>query len=416
MLRTAAWALRQRRYRALAVLMFAVAVFCVAAGTWQISRYTQKVHDNNRLRANAHAAAAPLTPALLPLVGTAPAPSAEAIRYRTVTATGSYLPGRTEYLRNQSIGGTDGFYVITPLRTGDGALLVARGFVAATADGRPPTTVPAPPTGTVRIIGRLQTADTAADDAAALPNAMIDSVNAAGQASRLHVPVYDGYLTLGADQPGGSGLQAVPPPDLSNPAGGAAEWQHLAYVVQWYVFALLALAAPFAMGVHEVREARKQFLGTDGITELGALDDDLPALPGGSAAGGAVALRESGELAQYGAITAAQWQRAAKLADRYGRSLGPEQPLTTVTGTAAPRRRSRPAVIGLDYRPVSSANAPARSEDSYHGSYNDYLWQLALADGNIPDISLPEQDRGPDRAELPPPRVVDVPPAPDDDR
>ena len=415
MLRTAAWALRQRRYRALAVLMFALAVFCVAAGTWQISRYTQKVHDNNRLRANAHAAPAPLTPALLPLVGTALAPSAEAIRYRTVSVTGNYLARHQEYLRNQSIGNTDGFYVLTPLRTGDGVLLIARGFVGARADGRPPTTVAAPPAGTVRVTGRLQTADTTADNATALPNSMIDSVNAAGQAARLHAPVYDGYLTLDANQPGSSGLQPVPPPDLSNPAGGAAEWQHLAYVVQWYVFALLALAAPFAMGVHEVREARKQYLGTDGITELGAPDDELPALPGGPAADGAVVLRGSGELARYGDITAAQWQRAAKLADRYGRSLGPEQPLTTVPDTARSRRPWRPAVIGHDYRPATSANAPARSEDSYHGSYNDYLWQLALADGNIPDISLPEPEPGPDRAGLAPPRVIDVPPPPDDD-
>jgi hypothetical protein len=29
---------------------------------------------------------------------------------------------------------------------------------------------------------------------------------------------------------------------------------------------------------------------------------------------------------------------------------------------------------------------PHRSADAYHASYNDYLWQLALADGGMPDV------------------------------
>ena len=45
----------------------------------------------------------------------------------------------------------------------------------------------------------------------------------------------------------------LPGPDLSNPAGGAEEPQHAAYVVQWYLFALLALCAPFVMAAAERR-------------------------------------------------------------------------------------------------------------------------------------------------------------------
>ncbi|HKC29785.1 MAG TPA: hypothetical protein VKB75_17350, partial [Jatrophihabitans sp.] len=33
-----------------------------------------------------------------------------------------------------------------------------------------------------------------------------------------------------------------------------------------------------------------------------------------------------------------------------------------------------------------SAAIPHRAGDAYHGSYNDYLWQLALADGEAPDV------------------------------
>ena len=72
-------------------------------------------------------------------------------------------------------------------------------------------------------------------------------------------PIYNGYAELEAGQPGTAG----PPrdarsPDLSNPAGGALEPQHFAYIIQWYLFALLALAAPFAMARAERKRRRAQ--------------------------------------------------------------------------------------------------------------------------------------------------------------
>jgi hypothetical protein len=48
-------------------------------------------------------------------------------------------------------------------------------------------------------------------------------------------------------------------------------------------------------------------------------------------------------------------------------------------------------VGGLTERVPNSAEAPHRSHDGYHGSYNDYLWQLGLADGETagPDLTAP---------------------------
>jgi hypothetical protein len=58
--------------------------------------------------------------------------------------------------------------------------------------------------------------------------------------------------------------------------------------------------------------------------------------------------------------------------------------------TSAPLRRATP-VGGLTERVPDSSVVPHRSHDSYHGSYNDYLWQLGLADGAAqPDIVGPE--------------------------
>jgi cytochrome oxidase assembly protein ShyY1 len=394
-LRNALWTLRQRRYATLAVGMFIVAVICVIAGTWQISRFRQTVHDNDLLNANAQAAAVPLTTALVPLVGHGPAPSRDAIRYRTITATGTYELG-AQLIVNQSVNGNDGFYVLNPLRTTDGVVLVVRGFVPENSDGSPPATIPAPPSTAVSITGELQTPGTANDGTGELGPGQIESVNPTEQATRLGGSVFNAYVTLNPGQPGTSALMALPAPDLSNPAGGAYEWQHFAYIIQWYLFALLALAAPFVIGRHEVREAQRTYLGIDPARrrldlELEADQRELlaPQLTAGSTPGGEVVVRPNGALVvPAGEPTAEQWEWAARLADRYGRSLG--------AGHEAPADRSARArpigkrPVGPVRRPLTtnSATGVHPSDDSYHGAYNDYLWELAMADGSTPDVPL----------------------------
>jgi cytochrome oxidase assembly protein ShyY1 len=416
--RNGLWALRQPRYATLAALMFVVALLCVAAGTWQISRYHQKVRENDVLRGNARHAAVPLSTALVPLVGHGNAPGEYAIRYRAVTVTGSYLP-HTQYVQAADANNTDGFQLLSPFRTRDGVLLVVRGFVPQTPQAAPPAGLPGPPSGRLTLTGRLQPADTGNDGAGQLPTDQLATVNPRQQAARLDAPVFDAYLDLDSHQPGTAALQALATPDLSNPAGGAAEWQHLAYIVQWYVFALLALAAPFIISRHEVREAQQLYLGYDPDSEQ--LDAELApapdraALPAGEAA--ELVLRERAGLVHH-EPTRDQWERAARLADRYGRSLGrgrePTPGYEPAPGHTPPARRTRrePA-IGHDYRPATSATRPARSRDSYHAEYNDYLWQLAMADGDLPELVLPGDEPAEPADEPAQPVVIDVEAKPD---
>lgn len=279
--------LRQPRYVTLGAVMAFVALACIAAGSWQVFRFEQKVHENDVLRANAHRPATRVD-SVLPMVGTARKPSDAAVEFRAVTATGSYVAGAQSMVRNRTVNGNTGFLVLTPLRTRGGTLLVVRGFLGQPASGAAPTP-PAPPTGTVTIIARAHAPETRNDAAAQLPQRQVESINPAQQAARLGGRVYDGYAELAAGQPGTRGLTALPPPDLSNPAGGALEPQHFAYVIQWFLFAILAVAAPFVMARAESRQAPKP-----SIDELAAAEP--PAAP-----------------------TAAD-VRAAKLADRYGRA------------------------------------------------------------------------------------------------
>lgn len=379
MFRALVWTLRQRRYVALAATGLFVALICAGMGTFEIHRYQDKRHDNHVLRANAHAPATALTTALVPLTGAGRAPSANAIRYRHVTVGGTYVAAGQQYVANQTQGGRQGFYVLTPLRTGAATLLVVRGFVAATNDETRPAVVAPPPRGEVQLSGWLETARTTSDRLGQLGHREIMSINAGQQAARSRTPVYQAYLTLAARQPGTAGLHAVPAPGLGNPTGGAAEWQLLSYVVQWYAFGVLALLLPFFVSRSEVRDARRRFLGIDvGAAQFDARDVPPPALAG-AAAGAELVARDRAELA-HRAHVALRVDKAERLADRYGRSLGidPEQALAAQHAEAAP---------DIVHRAVrDSTAAPHRSADDYHASYNDYLWQLALADGGMPDV------------------------------
>lgn len=281
MLRT----LRQPRYAALGALMVVVAIVCVAAGTWQIARFEQKRHENDALRTNAHRSTASASD-VLPLVGQRTAPSSKDVQFRTVQATGTYDESGQTLVRSRTLGDDTGFLVVTPLRTAGPTLLVVRGFAGLTTSGRTPVPT-SPPAGRVTVIVRVQAPESRNDAAAQLPDHQVESINPRQQAARLGGEVYNGYADLKSGQPGVTGLHAIPAPDLSNPAGGALEPQHFAYVVQWYLFALLALAAPFAMARAETRHRREE--------EFDAVQPEPePEAPSETA-------------------------RAAKIADRYGR-------------------------------------------------------------------------------------------------
>lgn len=250
--------LRQPRYLGLASLMVLVAIICGLAGTWQIYRFSEKHSANDHLRSDAHDTPTSITSALGPAA--APTSDGQAQKFRVVTAAGRYLPAGQTLLRGQSTDDNNiGYLVITPLQTDQGIVLVARGFIVQNNAADTSPTVPAAPTGPVTVDIRLQPASTALDKYGRLPGTQIDNVNAAEQAQRLHQPVWNAYGELLPGQAGGAGLKAIPAPDLSNPAGGAEEPQHLAYVVQWYLFGLLALAAPLVMARSELkREAQTQ--------------------------------------------------------------------------------------------------------------------------------------------------------------
>lgn len=124
-----------RRLVARALTIAGIAVF-VTLGVWQLERRAWKLDLIARTERNLAAPA------------TSPPPVADKRNeYRRIVAEGRWVTGRD--VRVQAVtelGG--GFWVLTPLATRQGVLLVNRGFV-------PPRT-PVPPPGDTRVIGLLR--------------------------------------------------------------------------------------------------------------------------------------------------------------------------------------------------------------------------------------------------------------------
>lgn len=161
------------------------------------------------------------------------------LRYRRLTATGTYLPDGEVLVANQTLGGAPGWWVVTPLRTTSGTVvLVNRGWVpfsTVTPDGS--FEAFAPPAGEVSVSGLVQSGQTRvvglADEARALPRLDVDLLadRLAGQGSSDVARYWLQLEDQQPPQPGTEPIALVLPPLDDGP--------HLNYTGQWAIFASL---------------------------------------------------------------------------------------------------------------------------------------------------------------------------------
>jgi cytochrome oxidase assembly protein ShyY1 len=205
----------------------------IELGFWQLHRHEHKVAQNAQI---ARALSAdPLPVERLTAPGrTVPASDT----WHPVTATGRYDSAHEVVVRrrvaadDQSIG----FYVETPFVLADGrTVLVNRGWVAAADDQAAYPDVPAAPAGEITITGRLMPDETTAasgiKDLKGLPDRQVMLINSTARAATLGRSVVGGYIELTAPAPAGGRPELVPAPDHSSIG------PHMAYAVQWWLFA-----------------------------------------------------------------------------------------------------------------------------------------------------------------------------------
>lgn len=216
------------RWLALAAVVIGLVVAFVNLGNWQLSRLEQRRERNEVVVEHENS----------PIVDFAEVfgrPIVEADQWQKVRVTGTFDAARQYVVRYRSNAGATGYEVLGVLQTSDGRhLLVSRGFAQRPAGQDFPQAAPAPPTGTVTIVGHVRR-DEQGDATATTPaQGAIRLINSAAIGSTLPFPVLEGYLGVLEISPADpAGLVQVQPPELN-------EGNHLSYAIQWFTFSGMA--------------------------------------------------------------------------------------------------------------------------------------------------------------------------------
>jgi len=202
----------------------------IALGFWQLDRAEQK---------RAFFAQQKQGMAALSLQLTAATPEdKDALRYKSVDASGHYDGDHQILIDNQVAGGKVGYFVLTPfiLDAGNKAVLVNRGWIPANQDRK---TLPAPALqqNPTQVSGRINHFPSVgiklagADQPSAGWPAVVQVADSAILSARLGYPVFPFMIELDKQAPEGYRREwheiSVMPPE-----------KHVAYAVQWFGLAL----------------------------------------------------------------------------------------------------------------------------------------------------------------------------------
>ncbi|MFD7404145.1 SURF1 family protein [Streptomyces sp. NPDC059866] len=227
--------------------------FCIFMGSWQLSRFEDRVEDH---RSAGEQAASDKTKAARPLAELLPVDK-ETSGDRT-TATGTY--GEQLLVPDRELDGRRGHYVLTLLRTDDGkALPVVRGWLPGAAD---PAEAPAPPSGEVTVTGALQASENPGENGVSaqggLPSGQTAAISAASLVNLVPYDLYDAWITL---DKGDSGMRAVPVSAAPDTGLDLKAFQNLGYTGEWFVFAGFVVFMWFRLFRREVEFVRDAEMG-----------------------------------------------------------------------------------------------------------------------------------------------------------
>jgi cytochrome oxidase assembly protein ShyY1 len=232
------------RWVAFHLLVVVGVIAMVNLGVWQLRRLDERQAFNAVVEARYDLPPAPLDTVLDPSAiatvdGIAPESGAAvgAVEWRSVTATGTYLPDGALRVVNRSQNGRAGDNLVVPLALDDGRVIyVTRGFVPLGMDDPP-----LPTDGRVTVTGRLrptsERSGVAARDPAEGVLAEVQRLDLVRLAAQVDAPLVAASLDLVTSDPPETGdlPEPVMRPDLS-------EGSHLSYAVQWFIFAAAAMA------------------------------------------------------------------------------------------------------------------------------------------------------------------------------
>lgn len=243
--------LRQRRWLGFSAFMVAMVVLCVILARWQWTRYQTRQAENAALDRALTAPAVPVAEVLDPVPAAAAGTAlADGLEWRMVSAVGTFDVSQQVAVRRRPLDGRNGFWIVAPLVTETGVLLVNRGWVAAAGgDATSTPSVPAPPAGTVVVTGRLRPPE--ATERSDPPPGQAWAADPATLVTPGSVPRFPAYLELRGSEPAADAGLA----QLSDP--GHRGLNNLVYAVQWLLFAAVALFGWWRLIAQESRRAER---------------------------------------------------------------------------------------------------------------------------------------------------------------
>ncbi|MFI7615724.1 SURF1 family protein [Nonomuraea terrae] len=242
------------RWLTLHVVVLLVIPAFVLLGQWQFGRFEERSANSERVTANIEAPPVPLERLAAP-----GRPVRQDDRFRKVTVAGTYDPAHALVVRRRPQEGRNGFYVLTPLVTGNGtAVIVNRGWVPAGPTADAPPEVPPPPAGQVTVTGRLRPSETEESsgirERSGLPPGQVLLIDADAIGKGLPYTLVGGYVELTEQRPEPAAAPVpVPVPDVG--AGGGL---NLAYGIQWWLFIGIAIGGWIMLIRREVAERKAE--------------------------------------------------------------------------------------------------------------------------------------------------------------
>ncbi|MFF6901978.1 SURF1 family cytochrome oxidase biogenesis protein [Streptomyces hydrogenans] len=261
--------LLSRQWVILTLVALALIPTMIELGFWQFHRHERRVAQNTLIADNLKASPVPVEELSSPghVV-----PRAD--YWRRVTATGTFDTAHEVVVRRRtSSDDRVGAHVLTPLVLKDGRIvLVNRGWVPGAANQRDYPDVPPAPKGEVTVAGRLMADETTGasgiKDLKGLPDRQVMLISSRQQAELIGREVLGGYIEQTEPEAAGGSPEQIAEPD--HDSIGA----HMAYAVQWWLF---AAGVPVGWIVLARREKRDRENGTaDGTTATGDGGGDAP--------------------------------------------------------------------------------------------------------------------------------------------
>ncbi|MGW7681359.1 SURF1 family protein [Kribbella sp. NPDC054772] len=219
------------RWLGLLLLALVLAGVMSVMGVWQLGVYQSKTDAATAKRAEA----APV--ALQSLFSIDEGLPAKAVG-RRVTIDGTWGPAADQVLiADRSQNGRNGFWVVSPLKvSGDGAVMVVRGWVATVSDPAAKA-----PSGPARLTGSVVASEAEDSSGDAAKGRVLSSLRIPTIVHLVNYRVYDAFVVQTAVDsgvvPSPAPQAVVPPPPPTDHAG----LRNIAYAFQWWIFAAFTL-------------------------------------------------------------------------------------------------------------------------------------------------------------------------------